>query len=66
MHKVLKNTPCGLNIFIPQRVKQLEEKVIWKDSKPYVVCLIRNKEILTIKTGRNSKAVIHRYSDGRF
>jgi len=46
IYKILKNTPYGLNIFKPERVKNLEEKIVWKDSEPYVVCLIRNKEIL--------------------
>jgi type I restriction enzyme M protein len=46
IYKILKDTPYGLNIFEPERVRQLENKIFWKDSKPYVVCLIRNKEIL--------------------
>src|SRR4051794_41030827 len=46
IYKILKDTPYGLNIFKSERVKQLEEKLVWKDSKPYVVCHIRNKEIL--------------------
>lgn len=46
IYKILRDTPYGLNIFTPQRIKQLEEKLLWKDSKPYIVCLIRNKEIL--------------------
>jgi type I restriction enzyme M protein len=46
IYKILKDTPYGLNIFTPQRIKQLEEKLFWKDSNPYVTCLIRNKEIL--------------------
>ncbi|CAH1758442.1 15411_t:CDS:2 [Entrophospora sp. SA101] len=46
IHKVLKNTPYGLNIFDPEKVGQLENKIVWKNQNPYVVCLIRNKEIL--------------------
>jgi type I restriction enzyme M protein len=46
IYKILKDTPYGLNFFTSQRIKRLEEKLFWKDSKPYVVCLIRNKEVL--------------------
>ena|SRR5688572_5185558 len=44
--RILKDTPYGLNIFTSRRIKQLEEKLVWKEDKPYITCLIRNKEIL--------------------
>src|SRR4051812_34735787 len=46
IYKILKDTPYGLNIFMPEKIRELENKIFWKDSKPYVVCLIRNKEVL--------------------
>jgi|SRR6185436_5922450 len=46
IYKILKDTPYGLNIFKPEKISQLEERIVWKDSNPYVVCLVRNKEIL--------------------
>jgi len=46
LYKILKNTPYGLNFFKPEKVRQLENKIIRKDSQSYVVCLIRNKEVL--------------------
>jgi type I restriction enzyme M protein len=46
IYKILRDTPYGLNIFKKEKIEQLENKIVWKDSKPYVVCLIRNREIL--------------------
>jgi type I restriction enzyme M protein len=41
-----QRTSYGLNIFTPQRIKQLEEKIsLKKIQNPHIVCLIRNKEI---------------------
>lgn len=46
IYKILKNSNYGLNIFSDKQVEELEKRVVWRDSKPYTTCLIRDREIL--------------------
>jgi len=42
---VLKDSNYNLSIFTPDEVTALEKKIIVKNNKPYIECLIREKEI---------------------
>lgn len=46
IYKILNNTNYGLNIFTEDKIEELEQRIVWKDSKPYIICFIRNREIL--------------------
>jgi type I restriction enzyme M protein len=43
---IIKDSGYSLNIFDPKLVDELESKITFKDGKPYVVCAIRDKEIV--------------------
>ena len=42
---ILKDSQYNLSIFTPVEIKALEKKIIVKNNKPYIECLIREKEI---------------------
>lgn len=42
---ILKDTRYNLSIFTPEEITRLEKKIIEKKGKPYVECIIREKEI---------------------
>lgn len=42
---ILKDSQYNLSIFTPDEIKALEKKIIVKNNKPYIECLIREKEI---------------------
>jgi len=42
---ILKDTEYNLSIFTPDEITSLEEKIIVKNHKPYIECLIRDREI---------------------
>ncbi|MCK4905569.1 N-6 DNA methylase [bacterium] len=42
---ILKDSSYNLSIFTPDEVATLEKKIVLKNDKPYVECLIREKEI---------------------
>jgi len=42
---ILKDTNYSSSIFTEQEIKSLESRIISKDGKAYVVCIIRDKEI---------------------
>ena len=43
--KILKDSKYNLSIFEPEEIEALENRILTKNGKPYVVCLIREKEI---------------------
>jgi len=43
---ILKDSNYSLSLFTESEIKDLESKIISKDGKAYINCLIRNKEIL--------------------
>ena len=43
--KILKDSQYNLSIFEPEEIEALENRILTKKGKPYVVCLIREKEI---------------------
>ncbi len=43
--EIFKDTNYNLTIFSEEEIKTLEEKIIVKNNKPYVECIIREKEI---------------------
>ena len=45
LFKILKDSRYNLSIFEPEEIEALENRVSLKNGKPYVVCLIREKEI---------------------
>jgi type I restriction enzyme M protein len=44
--QILKDTNYSFSIFDQSLIDELEQKITIKEGKPYVVCAIRNKEIL--------------------
>jgi len=42
---ILKDSQYNLSIFTPEEIEALEKKIIEKKGKPYVECIIREKEI---------------------
>lgn len=46
IYKIVKDSEYGLNIFTPEQIRELDERVTWRDNKPYVVCYVRDREIL--------------------
>lgn len=42
---ILKDSQYNLSIFTPEEITAIEKKIIEKKGKPYVECIIRNKEI---------------------
>jgi len=45
INKILKDSQYGLLIFKDKEIEALEKKIIVKNNKPYVDCIIRGKEI---------------------
>jgi type I restriction enzyme M protein len=43
---IIKDSNYSFSLFNQELVNELEGKIIIKNGKPYIVCLIRNKEIL--------------------
>ncbi|MFC1956941.1 N-6 DNA methylase [Chloroflexota bacterium] len=43
---ILKDSSYSLSLFTESEIKELESKIISKDGKAYINCIIRNKEIL--------------------
>ncbi len=43
---IIKDSNYSFSLFNQELVNELERKIIIKNGKPYIVCLIRNKEIL--------------------
>ena len=43
---IIKDTNYSFSLFDKSYIDELEQKIIIKDGKPYVVCLIRDKEIV--------------------
>ncbi len=43
---IIKDSNYSLSIFDQKLVDELESKITLKDGKPYVVCVIRDKEIV--------------------
>jgi type I restriction enzyme M protein len=46
LQSILKDSNYDLALFTETDIKNLESKITDKDGKPYVICIIRNKEIL--------------------
>ena len=46
LQSILKDSNYDLALFTEAERKVLESKIIDKGGKPYVICIIRNKEIL--------------------
>ena len=46
LQQILKDSHYNLTLFDPQLISELEQKITTKDGKPYVICAIRNKEIV--------------------
>ncbi|KAF0122068.1 MAG: N-6 DNA methylase [bacterium] len=42
---ILKDSQYNLSIFTPEEIAELEKRIIEKNGKPYVECIIRGKEI---------------------
>jgi len=42
---ILKDSRYNLSIFAPEEITNLEKKIIEKNGKPYVECIIRGKEV---------------------
>ncbi|MDI6735697.1 MAG: N-6 DNA methylase [bacterium] len=42
---ILKNSQHNLSIFTPEEIDKLENKIIERNGKPYVECIIRGKEV---------------------
>jgi type I restriction enzyme M protein len=42
---ILKDSEYGISLFAESEIKDLESKIISKDGKAYINCIIRNKEI---------------------
>lgn len=43
---IIKDSNYSFSIFDQKFIDELESKIVTKDGKPYVVCVIRDKEIL--------------------
>lgn len=43
---IIKDSNYSLSLFDQKLINELESKITFKDSKPYVICVIRNKEIV--------------------
>jgi type I restriction enzyme M protein len=46
LSKIIKDSNYSLSLFSKELVEELEQKTTLRDGKPYVVCVIRNKEII--------------------
>jgi type I restriction enzyme M protein len=44
--KIIKDSSYSFSIFDQKLVEELEQKILFKEGKPYVICIIRDKEIL--------------------
>ncbi len=42
---ILKDTEYSISLFTELEIKDLESKIISKDGKAFINCIIRNKEI---------------------
>ena len=42
---ILKGSQYNLSIFTPEEISVLEKKIIERNGKPYVECIIRGKEV---------------------
>lgn len=43
---ILKDSAYSFALFTDEQIKALEKRITWKSEKPYIACLIREKEIL--------------------
>lgn len=46
LQQILKDSNYSLSLFDQKLIDELESKITLKDGKPYVVCAIRDKEII--------------------
>ena len=42
---IIKDSEYNLSLFSEENIKELENNIIDKNGKAYILCLIRNKEI---------------------
>ncbi len=43
---IIKDSNYNFSLFDQKLIDELENKIFFKDDKPYVVCVIREKEII--------------------
>lgn len=56
--EILKDTHYNLSLFSDEEIKALETKIKIQKNKPYVECIIREKDV-QLKTGRSCPSTLY-------